>query len=195
MAEQVLRRTPEQRAKDRAGQRAKRARDRAKRAAEGYTPSPRVTPASIATQFKPGQSGNPAGGKKLTVPASALPIITKLAAKGVRQRDIGRAIGVSQQVWNRQREAQPEVADALAAGQQKMHDALVHKLYEKAVEGDTVSLLFLLKCRFGYREGDELNSDSKPQVIINLPGAAQDIASYAKGITIEAQRALPTSGD
>jgi hypothetical protein len=141
-----------------------------------------LSAAQAGTCFKPGQSGNPHGRQRLTIAPEQLPVIVKLAAKGVRELDIARAVGVSHQVWARQRVLQPEVADALDAGKQQMHDRLVGKLYAQAMDGNIVALLFLLKTRFGYREGEA--QDARPQVIINLPTAAP-LEQYAPALVAE----------
>jgi hypothetical protein len=122
-------------------------------------------------RFKKGDVGNPSGGRRKTIPASKLPLITQLAARGVREKDIGRACDMSRDTWTRYRNANPEVAAAFEAGRQVMHDALVGKLYEKAMGGDTIALIFALKCFFGYRENAEV-PELRAQVVINLPGAA-----------------------
>ena len=57
--------------------------------------------------------------------------------------------------------------------------------FDKAKKGDVVSLLFLPKTRFGYREGNE-PGEARPRVIINLPAAAPSVEQYAHGVTIEA---------
>jgi len=152
-------------------------RRRAQLRAGTYAPRPPATAAEAATRFRKGQSGNPLGREKRSVPVTELATITALAARGVREQDIGRAVGMSQQVWARQRDAQPEVMEALNAGRQQMHDKLVGKLYAKAMSGDTVSLLFLLKSRFGYREGESAEG-ARPQVIINLPAAMPTLEQY-----------------
>jgi hypothetical protein len=64
-----------------------------------------------------------------------------------------------------------------------MHDALVNVLFERAMKGDIVPNLFLLKTRFGYREGDQ-PQDQQPRIIINLPGAAASLDDWAKAITV-----------
>lgn len=120
--------------------------------------------------FKKGQSGNPAGPRKKTVPASRLALITQLAARGVREKDIARAVDMSADTWVRCRDVQPEVANAFEAGRQAMHDALVGKLYEKAMHGDTIALIFALKIFYGYRDNAEVQ-ELRAQVVINLPGA------------------------
>ncbi len=89
-------------------------------------------------------------------------------------------------VWSRCRDAQQEVADALAAGKQQMHDALCGKLYAKAMDGDTVALLFLLKTRYGYREGDQ-QGDTRAHVTIVLPDAMSP-EQYMRTINVAPER-------
>ena len=120
--------------------------------------------------FKKGQSGNPAGPPRKTIPTRALPQITKLAARGVREKDIARAVDMAPDTWARYKDSHPEAAHAFEAGRQIMHDALVGKLYEKAMHGDTIALIFALKIFYGYRDNTELQ-ELRPQVVINLPGA------------------------
>ena len=133
-------------------------------------------------QFPPGVSGSYGGPRKM-LPANGLQTITALATKGVREKDIARAVGMSVPTWIKYKADFPEALAALEDGQQAMHDALIGKLFEKAMGGDIVALLFTLKSRFAYREGDE-PSEVRPQVIINLPGATS-VQQYAHGITIE----------
>lgn len=133
------------------------------------------------TQFKPGQIANPQGRRPTKIAKRDLPAISKLAARGVREGDISRWLGVSGPTWQRIKRDQQEVQDALDAGRQKMHDALIGKLYERAMAGETVPLLFILKARFGYREGDELGGSAQPQITINLPGAVP-LAQYVERV-------------
>jgi hypothetical protein len=146
-----------------------------------------------ATQFKPGQSGNPAGGPRKLLKPGDLEVVTKLAAKGVREKDIARAVGMSEPTWQRLKADFENVRNALDAGRQRMHDSLVGKLYERAMAGETVPLLFLLKTRFGYREGDELGDNARPQVIINLP-APMSAEQYEK-VVQHVPPALPVPAD
>src|SRR5262245_16772510 len=119
-------------------------------------------------RFLPGKSGNANGVPRKTLTTQHLTVVTQLAAKGVREADIARAVGLSVPTWIGLKTTVPAVADALALGQRMMHDALIGKLYEKAMNGDTVALLFMLKSRFGYKEGTE-PSEARPQIVINLP--------------------------
>ena len=123
-----------------------------------------------STTWKPGTVTNPRGRAPKTIAARDLAAITKLAARGCREKDIARAVGVSPPTWARIRDADPDVRAAFDAGRQVMHDALIGKLYEKAMGGDTVSLIFACKILLGYRENDAA-VEFKPQVTITLPGA------------------------
>lgn len=148
-----------------------------------------------AKPFAPGNNMNPLGRPKKVVAQRQLADITKLAAKGVREQDIYRAIGMSQHTWERQKAEQPEVQAALDAGRQIMHDALVGKLFERAMKGDIVPNLFLLKTRFGYREGDE-PSETRPQITINMQGTLtaeqyRERIAERRAIDLEAATALP----
>lgn len=145
---------------------------------------------SIATRFVKGQSGNPKGEAPMVLDRALLPTIKQLASRGVREKDIARACDIDPSTWTKMKVADAKVAEAFAAGRQIMHDALVGKLYERAMAGDLVPALFLLKTTFGYREGDE-PSDMRPQITIHLPGSADSVEAYRQGITIEATRIVP----
>ncbi len=132
--------------------------------------------------FQKGEVHNPKGAPRKTLSNADLAAVTKLAAKGVREQDIARAVGVGATTWQRLKHEHPEVQAALDSGRQVMHDALVGKLFERAMKGDIVPNLFLLKTVFGYREGDE-PSETRPQITINLPGALP--LSAFQGVTIE----------
>lgn len=72
------------------------------------------------------------------------------------------------------RERQPALDAALQRGLASLEAELVGHLLTAARNGAFVPALFLLKTRFGYREGDA--PESKPNVIINLPGAMSPAA-------------------
>lgn len=97
--------------------------------------------------------------------------IEKLAAEGCLQIEIARSCNVSKGVLQRWRREFPEVKEALEAGLAKEHKALHSILIEKALAGDTVALLFALKTRHGYREAAPVESESRLNVTITLPGA------------------------
>jgi hypothetical protein len=119
--------------------------------------------------------------KKL-LPKGGLAKITDLASRGFSERDISRALGVSQSTFTRFKSEDEAVQDALDAGRSIEHLALYGKLYEKAMGGDIVALLFLLKCRHGYRETLDITQTNAVQIVFQIPAAlAPD--DYAKLIT------------
>ena len=136
---------------------------------------------SIATRFVKGRVGNPKGEAPMVLDRALLPTIKQLASRGVREQDIARACGIDPTTWVRIRKEDPEAADAWAAGRQVMHDALVGKLYERAMKGDLVPALFLLKCVFHYREDSPAEA---PSIVINLPPAIP-AATYRGALTAE----------
>jgi hypothetical protein len=121
-------------------------------------------------RFQKGTSGNPAGMKRKQLTAANLATVTQLASRGCREADIARAVGMCDITWAKYKRDFPATQAALDAGRQIMHDALIGKLYEKAMKGDTVSLIFACKILLGYRE-NEVQVEFKPQINITLPGA------------------------
>lgn len=120
--------------------------------------------------YKPGQSGNPAGRRKKPLPRHGLELIEQLAAKGCREIDIGRAVGMSPPTWIDRKNTCPEIQAAFDSGRQRLHDELVNVLVTKAKKGDVVPLLFALKTLFNYRE-DAPPPEMRAQVVINLQAA------------------------
>ena len=119
--------------------------------------------------------------KKL-LPKGGLEKIRDWASHGHSERDIARALGMSASTWTRIKDENPEAQDALDEGRSVEHLALYGRLYQKAMDGDIVALLFLLKCRHGYRETLDITQSNAVQVIFAIPGAL-DPAEYAKLIT------------
>ena len=119
---------------------------------------------------------------KKMLPKGAFAKITDLASRGFSERDIARSLGVSAGTWTRIKDENPEAQDALDEGRSVEHLALYGKLYEKAMAGDIVALLFLLKCRHGYRETLDITQTNAVQIVFQIPAAlAPD--EYAKLIT------------
>lgn len=126
-----------------------------------------------APPFKKGVSGNPKGGPIKQLPKHGLELIEELASHGVKIETIARACGMYKDTLVARMREKPEVREAYENGRAKLHDELVNTLLKKAKDGDTVSLLFSLKAMFGMRDqGPEPGAETRPQVIVNLPGAA-----------------------
>jgi hypothetical protein len=122
--------------------------------------------------------------KKL-IPRGGLEKIRDLASRGHSERDIARALGMSPTTWTRLKNDHPEAQDALDAGRSVEHLKLYGKLMEKAMAGDIVALLFLLKCRHNYRETVDVTQTNAVQITFQIPGAL-DPAGYAKLISPQA---------
>ena len=134
-------------------------------------------------RFQKGHVANPNGAAKKALPDNGLQTLTQLAARGVRDNDLARAMQFSVPLFKRYLIDHPEAQEAIDAGRQLFHDTLVDGLVKAAANGREVPAMFLLKTRFGYRENDQ-PSDTRPVVTINLPGAMTP-EQYAKGLTIE----------
>jgi hypothetical protein len=101
-----------------------------------------------------------------------LEVLTRLAAVGVRPTDLRLVVNMSQSVWQSYCAAHPEVHDAIAKGEGRMHDRIAAVLIRKALKGDSMSAALLLNGRFGYRPGEGGAGDSRVQVnIVNIPAA------------------------
>jgi hypothetical protein len=95
-----------------------------------------------------------------------------MSAKGCSHIQIARAIGLDAKTLRERLKDDPAAAEAFNAGKSEEEGVLVGLLRRKADQGDTVSAMFLLKSRHGYRDrGDtDTGSQSGVQVTISLPG-------------------------
>lgn len=102
----------------------------------------------------PGKGG--VGRAHHAVTATGIRVIEKMAANGCKLESIAAALGISHDTLQACRQRQPEVQDAIDSGRAVMHDELVDILMQQAREGAFVPAIFLLKTRFGYREGVQI---------------------------------------
>lgn len=112
--------------------------------------------------------------------------IVEAASQGYGAAAIARSLGVSRETLQLWRREHPVIAEAFDLARDQEHKLLYDKLIEKALAGDTVCILFALKTRHGYREGQPLEgtSSSRVQIEIKLPGALAP-AQYAEVIDHE----------
>lgn len=106
-----------------------------------------------------------------TPPRNAHARIRAWAGEGATVKGIARSLGVSLETLNVWMDRFPELRDAMDEGREAEHKVLHNTLFEKAKKGDTVALLFLLKTRHGYREGDQASTANRVSVTFNIPGA------------------------
>ena len=124
------------------------------------------------------------GRKKIKLPSNGLDIIRNLAERGVRETDIARALGMSFKTWKRIKDENDEARETLEEARQIEENKLFGILYEKAMKGDTVSAIFLLKSRHGYKEGADQVNANQVNVKITLPGS-MDPEDYRKKIEVQ----------
>ena len=108
-------------------------------------------PEPAVRKVYPGKGG--VGRAHLAVTPTGLKVIKKMAANGNHLETIAAALGMSHDTLEQCRRRQPEVAAALERGRAEQHDELVEILMQQARAGAFVPAIFLLKSRFGYREG------------------------------------------
>jgi hypothetical protein len=121
-------------------------------------------------------------------PANAAAIIEQAAANGCTRSVIAHALGVGRgklREWLASPEHGPALQQAMASGKEVEHDRLVGFLMKaahdgKSLKGSIVAILFLLKTRHGYQEGQTLVQNS---VSINyqLP-APLSVDDYLKSV-------------
>lgn len=100
---------------------------------------------------------------------SGYDVIKGLAAKGVRECDIARALGMCKDTWTKNKREDPKAQEALDTGRGVMHGKLVGKAYDKAMAGDNMMLMFLLNNLFGYSKKDSQPEESRIKVEVRLP--------------------------
>ncbi|MEJ1372722.1 MAG: hypothetical protein RPU52_00430 [Candidatus Sedimenticola sp. (ex Thyasira tokunagai)] len=130
---------------------------------------------------------------KKTLREKDYPLITELSARGLREVDIARAMGMSFCTWKRIKDENERALNALEEGRGIEHQALVGALYEQAMKGNAIAAMFLLKTRHGYREGFTVEHTSNVRVTFDLPGALS-ATQYEKVIEHDTP-ALPEKDD
>lgn len=132
--------------------------------------------------FQKGQIANPAGAARKLVPATALPMITKMIAEGKSEKRVALALKLSEPTWIQRKKDQPEVADAAALGHEMLREKIVGYLMAQAKKGNVIAGIYLSKALCGMRENDPA-TEARPSITINLPGALP--MSELRGVTIE----------
>lgn len=120
----------------------------------------------------PDQPRRKPGPKPMHPPPDAAALIEDLAADGFSKVGVARRLGVARETLSRWLDEHPELQDAFDTGREKERYALHNMLYRLAVEEkDKIAAIFLLKSRFGYREGDQGDQGNRVSINFTLPGA------------------------
>lgn len=122
------------------------------------------TPATYTVPRKAGQ-----GRPHIVIGAKGLRIIEAMAAKGCLLETIAKALRMSHDTLEACRRRQPEVQAALDRGRGVLHDELVSILVQQARAGQFVPAMFLLKSRFGYKEGAQLDVNVEHGGVLVVP--------------------------
>lgn len=122
------------------------------------------TPATYTVPRKAGQ-----GRPHIVIGAKGLKIVEALAAKGCLMETIAKALRMSHDTLEACRRRQPEVQAALDRGRGVLHDELVSILVQQARAGQFVPAMFLLKTRFGYKEGVQVDMNVDVSGVLVVP--------------------------
>ena len=122
------------------------------------------TPATYTVPRKAGQ-----GRPHIVIGAKGLKIVEAMAAKGCLLETIAKALRMSHDTLEACRRRQPEVALALDRGRGVLHDELVSILVQQARAGQFVPAMFLLKTRFGYKEGVHVDMNVDLSGVLVVP--------------------------
>lgn len=78
------------------------------------------------------------------------------ASRGLTQEQIALALGVSRSTMMRRLRSK-EFKEAYEKGKAKGEVAVSNALFDKAVKGNVVACIFILKSRYGWREDQNIN--------------------------------------
>ena len=88
-----------------------------------------------------------AGRPKFEITQEVIEKVEALAAQGLSQEQIGSVIGCSKETIGRRKQDNEDFDAAIKRGQQKGIAEVTNALFNKAVEGDNVAMIFYLKNR------------------------------------------------
>lgn len=117
------------------------------------------------------RNGKTMGRPRKHPPPDAARRIEDLAANGHSLLGVAVALRTCRDVFARWLEEAPELREAFERGRERERFALHNKLFQDAMNGNTVAALFLLKSRHGYREGDQSDAGNRVSINFTLPGA------------------------
>ncbi|MFI0473454.1 hypothetical protein ACGLWX_12130 [Halomonas sp. HMF6819] len=113
--------------------------------------------------------------------------ILDMSQRGLSVSAIARGLGISTALLKAWRENHPELQNALDEGREIEHTKLRSALMDQAEGGNVTAAIFLLKCRHGYREGDQGELANRVSVTFQLPGP-QSLEDFSRTIDGEVVR-------
>lgn len=97
---------------------------------------------------------------------------------------ICRALGMSYRAFTRVLRDNDDAAALWVEAKAIERDAIVQRLYERALEGDVQASRILLAVRHGMNEKGTTDDGNQSRVVINLPGS-MDAKQYQRLIEVE----------
>ena len=134
-----------------------------------------------------GRSGRPLGRRPKAIPPDAAQRIRQLAAAGATFAMIAHRLGIGKDLFRQWLDGRPELTEAIEIGRAMAEKKVYDVLWAKAMKGDTVALLFIAKCRFGWREQGEVQDNNRPVVNIIIR-APMNPDNYRPPVLIEHER-------
>jgi hypothetical protein len=110
---------------------------------------------AVARRVSDGTPGGPA----YRVGKRGLKMIEELAARGVAEATMAKALRMGKDAFRAAKRRDPAVQEAIDRGRAVEHDKLVGILHGLATAGQYVPAMFLLKARHGYREGEQAGAN------------------------------------
>ncbi|MCE8002724.1 hypothetical protein [Billgrantia ethanolica] len=122
-------------------------------------------------------------GSQKKPPRGAAKKILEMSREGLSKAGIARGLGCSPKLLNAWLDSYPELQNALDEGRELEHTELRSSLMQQARGGNVTAAIFLLKCRHGYREGDQGDLANRVSVTFNLPGPMklEDFSNVIEG--------------
>lgn len=92
------------------------------------------------------------GRKKIALTPEQVEIVRNAAGLGLRLDDIAYLLGVSPSAFDSIKARDSKLKEAYEAGKVRAYQAVASTLYQKAMAGDTVCMIFYLKSQAGWND-------------------------------------------
>jgi predicted DNA-binding protein (UPF0251 family) len=108
-------------------------------------------------------------GKKAIVLTDEEIELVREKSSRLTQKQIADLLGIGERTFREIMTRQPAVSTAYKKGKAKVIDDIASKLVEKALNGDTTSILFYLKTQAGWRETEDARETVPINIVMNSP--------------------------
>lgn len=108
-------------------------------------------------------------GKKAIVLTDEEIDLVREKSSRLTQKQISDLLGIGERTFREIMTRQPAVSAAYKKGKAKVIDEIASVLVEKALKGDTTSILFYLKTQAGWRETEDVKESVPINIVMNNP--------------------------